>query len=291
MLSIEATGSACGATVAGVDLSRPLSEDVVRELRRAWMRYHVLVFPEQKLTDVDLVRVTGCFGPVGEDPFFEAISDTNPVVALTRRADEKAPVFAENWHSDWSFKAVPPIGTCLYALTIPPVGGNTDFVNQHLAYAAMPDTLKDRLADKVAVHSAALAYAPDGTYGDQACEDDRSIKIRWSESARDQQTHPLVVTHPENGQPGVFSTAGYIVGIEGMGDAAAQALLAEVREWQTREEFVYSHQWQEGMLVIWDNRSVLHRANGGYDGYDRELHRTTIAEDRDRFVSPEDLAA
>ena len=75
----------------------------------------------------------------------------------------------------------------------------------------------------------------------------------------------------------IFGTAGYICGIEGMAHEEANQLILDLYQWQTRPEFQYTHKWQENMLVIWDNRCVLHKANGGYDGYDRELHRTTIA--------------
>ena len=237
----------------------------------------MLAFPDQKLTDDDLVRITKSFGDVGDDPFFVPISDTSPVVALTRRADEKAPVFAEAWHTDWSFKTNPPIGTCLYSITIPPVGGDTGFINQHKALAEMPDELRSRLEGKIGMHSAAVAYAPDGTYGEKEAGSDRSMKILYSEEARDVQTHPLIVDHPESGKPTLFGCFGYIMGIEGMEQEEAHALLLEMYQWQCREEFQYTHKWSENMLVIWDNRSVLHKANSGYDGYARELHRTTIS--------------
>jgi taurine dioxygenase len=85
-----------------------------------------------------------------------------------------------------------------------------------------------------------------------------------------------VQVHPESGKEGVYGCLGYIVGIDGLDQADTFNFLMELHEWQTKAEFVYSHPWQENMLVMWDNRSVLHKANAGYDGYDRLLHRTTI---------------
>ena len=93
-------GGACGAVVTGVDFSQPQSSGTVHEIRKAWLEHHVLAFPDQELSDEDLVRVTDYFGPVGDDPYFVPINKKTPVVALTRRADEQAPVFAENWHTD-----------------------------------------------------------------------------------------------------------------------------------------------------------------------------------------------
>lgn len=277
MLHIQPSGQACGAAVTGVDLSTPLSADLIAEIRAAWLEHLVLTFPDQNLGDEDLIRFTRCFGELGDDPFFEPISADNPVFALTRAADEKAPVFAENWHSDWSFKTHPPIGTCLYSIVIPPVGGDTGFANQYLALEKMPSELRIQLEGKRALHSAAGAYAPDGVYGEHDSEVDRSMKIITNETARDVHAHDLIARHPESGRETIFGTYGYIIGIEGMAPDEARALITRMYAWQTQEEFQYQHKWAENMLVLWDNRTVLHRAYGGYDGYARELHRTTIA--------------
>ena len=104
------------------------------------------------------------------------------------------------------------------------------------------------------------------------------MKILVSEGARKTQKHLLVRKHPENGRKGIFSCFGYITGIDGMPEDEAKDLLLELYRWQTKAEFIYQHVWEEDMLVMWDNRSLLHRANAGYEGFDRLLHRTTIAE-------------
>ena len=278
-MEITPTGQACGARVAGIDLSQPLDRDTISSIRSAWLEHHVLAFPDQKLSDDDLVRVTNYFGNVGEDPYFVPISKKTPVVALTRRADEQAPVFAENWHTDWSFKQHPPIGTCLYSLVVPPVGGNTGFANQQMALAQMPDDLRQRLENKIALHSAAAAYGPDGTYGEKDQGNDRSMKISFSEQANKSEPHPIIAKHPESGAETIFGTVGYIHTILGLEAEDSRQLIMDLYAWQTREEFQYTHVWEPNMLVMWDNRSVLHKANGGYDGHARELHRLTIAGD------------
>lgn len=278
-MEITPTGQACGARVAGIDLSQPLDIDTISSIRSAWLEHHVLAFPEQKLSDDDLVRVTNYFGNVGEDPYFVPISKKTPVVALTRRADEQAPVFAENWHTDWSFKQHPPIGTCLYSLVVPPIGGNTGFANQQMALAQMPDDLRQRLENKIALHSAAAAYGPDGTYGEKDQGNDRSMKILFSEQANKSEPHPIIAKHPESGAETIFGTVGYIHTILGLEPEDSRQLIMDLYAWQTKEEFQYTHVWEPNMLVLWDNRSVLHKANGGYDGHARELHRLTIAGD------------
>tara|TARA_B100001093_G_scaffold284222_1_gene271493 strand:+ start:971 stop:1822 length:852 start_codon:yes stop_codon:yes gene_type:complete len=276
-MNITPSGQACGARITGLDLSKPLPTNTLQSIRDAWLEHHVLAFPDQRLDDEDLVRVTQALGDVGDDPFFVPINKKTPVVALTRRADEQAPVFAENWHTDWSFKKYPPIGTCLYSLVVPPVGGNTGFANQQLALAQMPDELRNRLEGKVALHSAAAAYGPQGTYGEKDQGNDRSMKILFSEQANKSEPHPIVVKHPESGNDTLFGTVGYIHTIVGLEEDQSQQLIMDLYHWQTREEFQYTHVWEPNTLVVWDNRSVLHRAYGGYDGYARELHRLTIA--------------
>ncbi len=274
-LKVEPSGQACGARVTGVDLKQPLEAGAIGEIRAAWLEHHVLAFPDQFLDDDQLERFTLCFGDFGEDPFFAPIAGREHIAAIRREADEQSPLFAENWHTDWSFQARPPSGTCLNAVDIPPVGGDTLYANQHMAWDALPAARQAELADLIAIHSARLPYAPDGTYG--KADKGRSMDIRPSDAALATQTHPLVPAHPETGRRGFYSTLGYIVGVEGMADSAALPLLLELQAWQGDDRFLYRHKWEPGMLVMWDNRSVLHKATGGYEGHRRELHRTTIA--------------
>jgi len=275
-IRVEPSGQPCGATATGVDLAKPLDDHVVAEIRAAWLVHHVLAFPDQQLDDDDLERFSQYFGPFGDDPYIAPIAGRQHVIAIRRTADESAPLFAENWHTDWSFQARPPSGTCLYGITIPPHGGDTLFANQHAALDAMPTELRARLTGLQAIHSARGGYAPTGTYGTADQVAGRSMDIRPSDSAQATQLHPIVREHPETGRPGLFGCVGYVIGIDGVDPDEERALLGEWYAWQTREEFWYRHRWHPNMLVIWDDRSVLHRATAGYEGFDRLLHRTTI---------------
>ena len=274
-MEVVPSGEACGAEVTGMNLADDLDTATVSAIRAAWLEHRVLAFPGQHLDDDALERFTLAMGGFGEDPFFAPIPGRKHIAAILREADEASPLFAENWHSDWSFLAKPPAGTCLAAVDIPPVGGDTLFADQIGAFAALPEKRKDYLRGLTAIHSARGAYAPDGAYGTR--DTGRSMAIRPHESARATQAHPLVRRHPETGEEGLFSCLGYIVGIEGMDDSEAYALLGELLAWQTRDEFVHRRKWSAGMVVLWDNRAVLHKATGGYEGHRRELHRTTIA--------------
>ncbi len=276
MIRVEASGQACGATVSGVDLTQPLDSAAVAAIRSAWLEHHVLAFPDQAMTDDDLEAFTLAFGGFGVDPFIAPIAGRDHVIAVERAADERSPLFAENWHSDWSFQQTPPAGTCLFGIVIPPVGGDTLFANQHAALDAMPAAMRKPIEGRMAIHSAKRAYAPEGMYGAGDARD-RTMDIRPSRDADALHRHPLIRRHPETGREGLFSCFGYIIGIEGMPDDEAVPLLIELYQWQGRETFHYRHRWAAGMLLMWDNRSVLHAATGGYDGHHRLLHRTTIA--------------
>lgn len=274
-LTVTPSGQSCGAIVTGVDLAGELPAELVAHIRAAWLQHKVLAFADQRMDDDALERFTLAMGGFGEDPFFAPIEGRKNIAAILREADETSPLFAENWHSDWSFLAQPPAGTCLLAIDIPPTGGDTLFANQIAAFEALTPERQDFLRGLTAIHSAQLAYAPNGSYGEK--DSGRSMDIRPDESARATQTHPLVQKHPETGEDALYSTLGYIIGFEGMDQTDAIALLSELAQWQSRDEFVYRHRWEPEMLVMWDNRSVLHKATGGYEGHRRELHRTTIA--------------
>lgn len=276
---VEPTGAACGAYVRGVDLRRSMSPEEVATIRSAWIEHAVLAFPDQPMDDDDLERFTLQFGPFGDDPFIAPIPGRKHVIAVRRDAEETTPIFAESWHTDWSFQAVPPAGTCLRSIIVPPTGGDTHFADQRAALDAMPMSLRAKLEGAVALHSAKRAYAPDGFYGN--ADKGRSMDIRPAPEATEIQRHPLIRRHPETGQAAIYGTIGYIVGLENVDDP--EQTLMELYTWQTQERFTYVHKWEPDMLLMWDNRSVLHRATGGFEGHARLLHRTTIGERSGRF--------
>ena len=275
-IQIELSGQACGATVTNIDLAKPITAEQVKQIRDAWLEHHVLAFPDQAMSDDDLERFSLEFGPFGDDPFIAPIEGRKHIIAVQRTAGETSPIFAEAWHTDWSFQATPPAGTCLYGITIPPYGGDTLFVDQHKALQAMPHDLRARLEGVLAIHSARQGYSPEGAYG--KADAGRSMSIISSDDANALQLHPILREHPETGELGVFGCAGYVLGFDGLETGASDQLLMDLYQWQTQERFQYRHKWQPNMLLMWDNRSVMHMATGGYEGHDRYLHRTTIAE-------------
>jgi taurine dioxygenase len=277
-LTVEPTGARIGAAVRGLDLRRDLDPPTAAQLRELWLRHQVLVFPDQELTDAELEVVATAFGPIGDDPYFRPIDGQAHVVALTREADETSPLFADVFHSDWSFLASPPAGTLLYALDIPPVGGDTLYADQYGAYDALPHDVRARIDGLHGIHSARRGYARQGLYGDR--DVGRSMAIVASDDALATELHPLVRPHPETGRRALFCSLAYTIGIDGMTGHDGDALLGELFGYMATDDLLYRHQWEEGMVVLWDNRCLLHAATGGYEGHRRELHRLTVAERR-----------
>jgi taurine dioxygenase len=273
---VEPSGVGFGALISGIDLSQPHSPTDRDAVRQAWLQHQIIGICGQELAIADMERFAATLGPEGDDPFIASIPGHPRVVEVRREATETTPVFAEAWHSDWSFLESPPAGTLLYAKVIPPIGGDTLFANQYAAYDALSVPMKSRIADLRGIHSARRSYSPGGVYGER--DQGRSMAIRYSERAMATQLHPLVRRHPETGRPALFVNLGYTIGVEGMAEAESTALLTELFAHQTKPEFIYRHRWAPRLLTLWDNRCVLHTATGGYQGHQRLLWRITIGE-------------
>ncbi len=263
-----------GAVVQGVELDKYMSDEQVTDLLQAWYDHQILIFPDQPLSPAQLEAFTERLGDIGDDPFLEAMPGQQHVLELRREAHEKAVAFGGSWHSDWSFQPTPPSATILHAQTVPPIGGETLFADAFKAYETLPDSMKSRLLNMRAIHSAKGPYGTDGFYAKE--NGDRSMKILNSEKAHETQIHPLIRTHPGSGRKALYVNRVYTIGIEGMADDEAHSLIAELCAHATRDEFVYRHVWQKDMLVMWDNRCIQHMALGGYDGHLRVMHRMTL---------------
>lgn len=274
MITVQPSGSSCGAAIHGIDLSTDLSPGTVAEIRSIWLEHLVVAFADQHLSLDQFEQVALQFGEFGQDPYFKGLADHPHIAEVKRDADEQTPLFAEGWHSDWSFLSTPPSGTLLYGRIIPPVGGDTRYANQYAAYEALDTEMKRKLDGLQGVHSARRGYSKAGQYGEK--DVGRSMSIIYSDDAMATQNHPLVQRHPESGRDALFLSPGYTIGIEGIGDTEAQELLLFLYTHQAKEEFVYRHRWDENMLTMWDNRAVIHAATGGYQGHRRLLQRITI---------------
>ena len=261
--------------VCGVALGGALSPDNLETIRRAWWEHGVLVFPDQPMDHAGLERFSQAIGPYGRDPYLEGMGEHPHIVELAREPDEKSYVFGAAWHSDWSFQEQPPSATILHSKTVPPVGGDTLFADTAGAFDALDSDLKTRLRGLLAVHSAGAAYGPRGIL--QTDPHPSTTRIVISPEAEARESHPVLRQHPETERTALFVNPVYTVEIQDLSAEDSQSLLGQLYLHQVEERFVYRHQWQADMLVMWDNRRTMHQAQGGYEGHRRVMHRTTIA--------------
>ena len=263
-----------GVEVSEFSLSDLTAENVAF-LRSKWVEYGLIVFPKLPLSHDEFKDFALSFGDFGDDPFISSLPDYPNIAEIKRSANEKATPFGGTWHSDWSFMKKPPSATLLHSKVIPPVGGNTLFANTEKAFAALPEQMKDKLRNLKVIHSAKIPYADDGFYALE--KEERSMKILPSKEAKATFSHPMIKIHPETKKECLFINPVYTINIEGFSEDESQQLLWELYEHMIQDQFVYEHVWNEDMLIMWDNRTVMHQATGGYDGFDRLLHRITLA--------------
>lgn len=274
-LEIHPNRDGFGAEIRGCDLARGIDDRTRRAIMEAWATHGVLRFPDQQLDAAALAAVSAAFGPFGHDPFVAPIEDHPHVIEVRHEPGETAPIFGSLWHSDWSFQPAPPSATLLYGSEIPPAGGDTLFADACRAFESLSPVMQEMLTKLRGVHSAAPAYGPRGLFSRD--DDTRSMRIIVSADAERTHAHPLVRTHPVSGRRALYVNHVYTIGIEGMRADESRALLEFLFAHMTRPEFVWRHRWQPGVLLMWDNRCVVHMAEGGYEGHRRLMYRTTLA--------------
>jgi alpha-ketoglutarate-dependent taurine dioxygenase len=252
-----------GVGIRGIDLSAPLSPASREAIRAAFLRHHVVVFPGQSLGREQQFAFTASFGEVEAHEARGAAGKRHGVAHVLSNLDEhgnpvarSSPAGNDHWHTDKPYRPVPPLLTTLYAVELPPAGGDTEFANTALAYAALPEATKRRIAGLRVVFSPKFVTDP---------------------QRRTAVDHPLVRTHPETGRKALY-LGNHATGILGMPAAEGMALLDELLEHATQRQFVYTHRWSLGDLVLWDNRCLLHRAVANFDRnrHRRILHRNVV---------------
>ena len=272
------TGAALGATVNGVDL-RHLSEATFVRIMDAWHEHSVLLFRGQTLTDQDLIAFSRRLGDLDWAPvqetgrrFVEGLPEIY-IVSNVKVNGEPIGSLGDGeavWHTDMSYLDLPPKASMLYALEIPPIGGNTSFCTMYGIYEALPQQLKDRIAG--------LKIKHDGTYNSGGY-------VRQGVTPTDDPrqspgaVHPLVCAHPANGRRMLYlgrRRNAYLVGLE---LAESEALLNELWSIVDRHEFSWEHVWRVGDLVLWDNRCTMHRRDAFDPNSRRIMHRTQVKGD------------
>ena len=249
-----------GAEVHGIDLTKAIDSVVQARLNRAFTERSVLVFRDQRLTPHQLIEAVGRFGEVFPQHNSRFALPECPLVHYISNQDfypdGERYIPGDGYHTDHSNATRPPKATVLHAVRLPDRGGDTQCVNMHLAYDELPPETKRRLDGLKAIHVYQSRFSA------------RKLMDLNSESRSRvpaSVAHPIVRTHPESGRKALYINPIRTEGIVGMPEAEALSLLAELLEHATQPHHQYRHRWRAGDLVMWDNRSLLHKANGDYD--------------------------
>ena len=277
-ITAPSSSSNLGVRIEDLNICKALCDEHIQSIRHQWVKYGVAIFPEQKLSLEQYENFSQCFGPYGDEPFLIPMKEHPHIVKLHRKPDEEAAHFGGAWHSDWSFQSAPPSATMLYSEIIPPRGGDTLFANTADAYDDLTNEMKEKIKNMRCIHSAKVPYAKNGVYATEGKK--RTMKIHTSDEANKTMSHPLVRNHKETGRKTLFINPVYTIEIEGLTKEDSDSLLFELFIHMAQEKYLYRHKWEPNMLIMWDNRTVMHMAEGGYDGHERLLHRITIAGDQ-----------
>ena len=273
--------------VVGLRLWEQLGDATIAELRTLYAHYGVLVFRRQALSEAELTVFCALFGPLECTVRSDWASPRTPEVTVLSNLKDGLgrPIGGLGdgelqWHSDQSYMLQPATGAALYALELPPSGGETFWVDLRAAYAGLPRQLRARINGKCGIFDYTKRLAGYGRESDQ----------RIAEEAKRMTppvTHALVRPHPETGDRSIYLDSTTIIGIDYMDTASGLALLDELYQSVTRDEFVYAHQWQVGDLVLWDNGFTMHRRTPFDPGARRLMKRMTIKLDRYHHVMPD----
>jgi taurine dioxygenase len=264
-----------GAEVRGIDLREPVDGETRAALNRAFVERSVLVVRDQHLTPPELLQAAHLFGEVFPQHNTKFALPECPLVHYISNQDKfpdgRRYIPGEGYHTDHSNDATPPKATLLHAVELPDRGGDTQYVNMHLAYDELSEAMKRRIGDLRAVHVYQSRHSARKLMG---LTDEAKQKVP------EQVTHPIVRTHPESGRKSLYINPIRIESIPGMEEKDALALLDGLLEHATQEKHQYRHRWQPGDFVMWDNRCLLHKANGDYDMSQRRyLYRLMLKGD------------
>jgi len=272
-LNVRPIAGALGAEIDGVDLAQ-LADGEIAAIKAALWEHLVLFFRDQRLTPEDQCAFTRHFGALTRPAAAGAVPGHPDMTLVRREADtpKERINFGGYWHSDQSFREKPAAGFTLYAVEVPPSGGDTLFENLYLAYESLSPGMRALLDRIVAVHSYAAGSDPDRGYGDPNA--DRDV-ARFPDVE-----HPLVRTHPESGRNALYLSGSWLLRFRDMTEEESRPLLDFLYAHAARPEFTCRFHWTPGALALLDNRCTQHFAINDYAGHRRILHRVMFAGDR-----------
>jgi len=271
-LEVRPIAGALGAEVHGVDVAADLDDATITAIRGALLDHGVIFFRDQNLDPERQKAFARRFGPIFIHPNFKG-TQPDPEIVEIRREPGDTRVVGEEWHTDGTMVPEPPLGAILYAVEVPPYGGDTLFANQYLAYEALSDGMKAMLEGMRAIHSDRRVAGPGVGLNAK-----RATKVREDDTWQETVTaHPVVRTHPETGRKCLFVNASYTLGFEGMTREESRPLLDYLLEHGHRPEFTCRFRWGNGSIAFWDNRCTKHLAINDSGPFRRVMRRVQVA--------------
>lgn len=276
-LQIEPLNPVIGAIIHDVDLAQEQSEETIAAIRAAFLQHKVLFFQGQELTPIQQRDFAKRFGQLHVHPVYPQVDSVPEILILDNSA--KNPTDNANWHTDVTFIETPPLAGLLYARQLPPSGGDTMWSSMTKAYEALSPPFREFLSAREAVHDFAHSFPPDSQVSQNAGDD------RYARARRENPPviHPVVRTHPETGEPGLFVNFGFTTQINGLSPKESEVLLKYLFEHIQQPEFLVRWRWKPGDIVFWDNRCTQHYAINDYLPHRRVMHRATVLGDRPYF--------
>ena len=272
-IEVQPVAGSLGAEIRGVNVAAAPGDEVIAEIRQAFHDHLVIFFRDQKLTPHEQLAFARRFGEPMEYPQLKGLPEC-PLITPVLKLEHERVNFGGVWHSDTTYLTRPPMASMLYALEIPPYGGDTLFANQYQAYETLSDGLRKALDGLTAINSSTKADASK-TREERLKDAGVEVKVLVGE-------HPVVRTHPETGRRALYVNIGHTTHFKGWTEEESRPLLEYLWHHQVRPEFTCRFRWQPGSIAFWDNRCVQHNAVNDYQGFRRVMHRVTLAGDTPR---------
>lgn len=279
-ITVDTSIGPVGAVIGGVDLSHELSEQVIQEIHHAWLQHHVVFFRNQYLSPQQQADFSARFGELDVYPFMQPVDGHPNVIPIIKEASAKLN-FGGAWHTDTSYKQIPPKATVLYAVEVPEEGGDTLFADATFAYESLSMSLKACLEDLTGIYSAKMVHGIDGGYNQVAAKKGLGKAYGGdAEFAELEVEHPLIRTHAETGRKSIYCSKPHTHRIKGWTREESLAIFGFLTQHLTQETFVTRFKWAQGSLAMWDNRCVFHHALNDYQGKRRHMHRVIVKGER-----------
>lgn len=273
-MQIRALTPTIGAVVEGVDLSQGVSADLAEALRQALLRRQVIFFENQHMTPVQHRDFAARFGALHTHPLYPGVPEAPELFILDNHAGN--PTDNDAWHTDVTFIETPPMGSILYAKSLPPSGGDTIWANMKAAYEALSPTFREFLSQLDAVHDFARGFPQQGIVANASGAEKHAKAL----AEHPPVLHPVVRTHPETGEDGLFVNFGFTERIKGLRRKESDAILGMLFEHVTKPEFQVRWRWSDNAVAFWDNRVTQHYAVNDYLPARRVMNRATILGER-----------